>query len=285
MGLKEGSLIVLSRAEVAPLREAYTKGVRQMESSPDLGKTRVEVALTSIGVHYPTGDVLQWGDVTEILRHPNACFCLQNGRLSRLQIFSPLTGRLVALYSTGTAPTMTLSGIPMHRIQDTTPWQDAAQKVQAARPTGRVLDTCMGLGYTAILAAHRADRVLTVELDPAVIWLARQNPWSAAVFTASNVTTVQADIRELVTGLPEGYFSTVLHDPPVFSLAGELYSEAFYRQIRRLLRPHGRLFHYVGNPESKMGRSTTRQVVRRLYNAGFRQVRPAKRAFGLLAFK
>ncbi|NLD73912.1 MAG: spermine synthase, partial [Chloroflexi bacterium] len=47
----------------------------------------------------------------------------------------------------------------------------------------------------------------------------------------------------------------------------------------------GRLFHYVGDPDSKSGRSVTRGVVQRLGEAGFRDVRPRPQAFGVLARK
>ncbi|NPA90765.1 MAG: methyltransferase domain-containing protein, partial [Chloroflexi bacterium] len=173
----------------------------------------------------------------------------------------------------------------MHRIQGTDPWRDTMAKVRAARPRGRVLDTCMGLGYTAIAAAREAEWVLTVELDPAVIALARENPWSEPLFTSPRIQVVQGDVAELIAALPDEHFSVIVHDPPMFSLAGELYGLAFYREMHRVLRPRGRVFHYVGNPEGKMARNVTRSVTRRLHEAGFHRVHPARQAFGLIARK
>ena len=49
-----------------------------------------------------------------------------------------------------------------------------------------MLDTCTGLGYTALAAAAHADHVTTVELDPAVHAIIQQNPWSCALFDAPN---------------------------------------------------------------------------------------------------
>jgi predicted methyltransferase len=71
----------------------------------------------------------------------------------------------------------------------------------------------------------------------------------------------------------------------MFNLAGELYSASFYRQLLRILRPSGRLYHYIGNPSSKSGRGVTRGVIRRLYEAGFRRIKPYPRAFGVVAYK
>ena len=69
----------------------------------------------------------------------------------------------------------------------------------------------------------------------------------------------------------------------MFNLAGELYGLDFYRECRRVLRGRGRLFHYIGNPESKSGATVTRGVVRRLQEAGFRRINPHPEAFGVTA--
>jgi hypothetical protein len=71
----------------------------------------------------------------------------------------------------------------------------------------------------------------------------------------------------------------------MFSLAGELYSGEFYRHLYRVLARKGRLFHYVGDPDSRSGRNVTRGVVRRLQEAGFGRVVRKPRAFGLVAYK
>jgi predicted methyltransferase len=62
----------------------------------------------------------------------------------------------------------------------------------------------------------------------------------------------------------------VLHDPPRFGIAGELYSQAFYDQLARVLRRKGRLFHYTGAPNRlTTGRDVPAEVARRLQRAGF----------------
>lgn len=275
---------VLSSYEVRPLVEARARGLPRVDAIVDLGKARVPARLSDAGVHLPGEVLLTWADVETILGHPNVCYRVGKGGVHPLQILSPLTSRVVALYPTGRAPTVLLSGIPMHRVKGTDPWQDTRAKMRAARPHGRVLDTCMGLGYTAIQAAERSEFVLTVELDPAVIALARANPWSADLFSRPNIHIVQADAFDLIQTLPDAWFSVVIHDPPMFALAGDLYSRAFYEEIYRVLRARGRLFHYVGSPEKKMARSLTRGVMQRLREVGFR-VRAVPQAFGVEARK
>ena len=63
----------------------------------------------------------------------------------------------------------------------------------------------------------------------------------------------------------------MLHDPPRFGIAGELYSQKFYDQLARVLRPRGRLFHYTGSPNKlTSGRDVPREVSGRLQRAGFK---------------
>lgn len=275
---------ILSHYEVRPLPDVRERGVRETEMVVNLGKARVRVHLTDAGVLFPGNLFLSWADVGSILDHENVCYRLDTRGLHPLQVYSSLTGRVVSLYPTGTAPTITLSGIPMHRVKGTDPWRDTQAKIRAARPHGRVLDTCMGLGYTAVQAAARAEFVLTIELDPAVITLARQNPWSADLFSHPHIHIVQADVFDFIRSLPDGWFSVVIHDPPMFALAGELYGREFYREVYRVLRPRGRLFHYVGSPEKKMARNITRGVMQRLREVGF-QVKEASRAFGVIGIR
>ncbi|NOZ49313.1 MAG: methyltransferase, partial [Chloroflexi bacterium] len=153
-----------------------------------------------------------------------------------------------------------------------------------AAPRGRVLDTATGLGYTAILASRRAEVVTTIELDPAVLEIARLNPWSQALFHSSNIEQRLGDAFDVAESLPDHSFDRIIHDPPMFKLAGHLYSTDFYRQLHRLLNSRGRLFHYIGDPDSKSGRNTTRGVIQRLQEAGFRRVQRAPQAFGVIAW-
>ena len=62
----------------------------------------------------------------------------------------------------------------------------------------------------------------------------------------------------------------ILHDPPRFGIAGELYSQVFYDQLARVLRRKGKLFHYTGAPNKlTSGRDVAGEVVKRLRHAGF----------------
>jgi uncharacterized protein len=282
---------VLSHVTVRPLLEARGGGAPAAELSLDLGRTATTVTLSHQGVVLRPG-TLRWADVERIARSDTACFAIEGDAATNaltvepIKAFSDELGRLYTLYPTERAPTMLISGIPMHRIKGIDPIADTDRKVAALKPVGgRVLDTATGLGYTAIALARAGADVTTIELDPLVLDLARRNPWSAELFDHPRIEQRIGDAGEIVAALPASAFNAVLHDPPMLSLAGELYGGAFYRELLRLLRPGGRLFHYVGNPSSPSGSRTTHGVVRRLSAAGFERVRPRPEAFGVDAVR
>ncbi len=277
---------LLSAYQTRELLAAQKAGQAQMDISLDLGLHKARVQLGVEGVILPGGVLLPWSEIDYIQDNEQAVFRVTDeGELEKVQVFSETFGRLYTLMPTAGAPTMLISGIPMHRIKGTDPMADTRTKVKAASPRGRVLDTCTGLGYTAILAAQRAEEVVTMELDPAVIELCRVNPWSRALFDSPNITQLIGDSFDLITELEDASFDRIIHDPPMFNLAGHLYSTDFYRELHRVLRRGGRVFHYIGDLRSKSGRNVARSAARRLQEAGFRVVKRRPEAFGLVAFK
>jgi uncharacterized protein len=174
----------------------------------------------------------------------------------------------------------------MHRIKGIDPHEDTLRKMRSVAPVaGRVLDTATGLGYTAIAAARTADEVVTIELDPAVLEVARRNPWSQALFDNPKIRQIIGDSFDEVAKLPDESLARIFHDPPTFRLAGDLYSAVFYRQLFRVLKRGGRLFHYIGDLDSTSGRVVAKGAVRRLQEAGFTRVERRPEAFGLAARK
>ncbi len=289
-----GYPVTVAHFQVAPLLAAWDAHVRAGGSpderilattSADLGLSTLTVTLTSAGVIYPAGERLAWEVARSIIGSLNQCFVVDDGAQA-VAAFSPTTNALRSLMPTAGAPTMLISGISMHRIKGTEPWADSVAKAQAVAPiSGRTLDTTTGLGYTAILAARSAREVVTVELDPTGLEVARQNPWSHELFDRSNIQRVVGDAFEVAEQQREGSFDCVIHDPPYLSLAGELYSEEMYRRLYRALRRGGRLFHYIGDPQSASGARTTAGVLRRLEAVGFQRIARRPEAFGVVATK
>ena len=253
--------------------------------SVDLGRSTDRVQKTPEGWRLPDRQLLTWLHIQKVNHDENGCFRLINGALQKAAVFSKFTQRYYSLMPTSSAPTMLISGIPMHRTKGITPWQDTKHKLSAlGTPYGIILDTTTGLGYTAIQASRTADMVITIELDPAVLSICRMNPWSQELFKDPRIHHLIGDSVTLMPVFPDGSFDAIIHDPPTFNLAGQLYSKSIYREFHRILKSRGRLFHYIGDPGSRTGASVGRGVVERLQKAGF-TVTPRGNAFGVLAKK
>jgi len=275
--------MILSHFQTRPLAQKNTPKI--MRISPDLGLTEVEIEKTTQGWRFSSNEILTFSQIDTINVDMNSCFLFDNEQLQKVQAYSPYTNRYYSLMPTEKAPTMLISGIPMHRIKDTTPDADTQRKIRALKkPYGRVLDTTTGLGYTAIQAAQTAQMVITIELDAAVIAICKANPWSQGLFTNPKIHLLIGDSFNMVNMFEDGFFNAIIHDPPTLSLAGHLYSQELYFRFYRILKNNGRLFHYIGNPDSRSGASVGRGVVQRLRKAGFTST-PKSGAFGILAQK
>jgi predicted methyltransferase len=111
--------------------------------------------------------------------------------------------------------------------------------------------------------------VLSYEKNPDVIWLRGLNPWSPAPGNVLSLTC--GDIVAEIGKLPDQSVDAILHDPPRFGIAGELYSQAFYDELARVLRRGGKMFHYTGTPNKlTSGRDVPNEVASRLKRSGLR---------------
>lgn len=280
------ALLVLSYVQARLLVTARQSGMTTLTISLDLNLTQATVACHADGVALSGTEFLDWAQIEAMAADENSCFLIKAGQAEKIQRFSEETNRYYSLYPTASAPTLLISGISMHRIKESNPHQDTLAKVNTIKPiTGRVLDTTTGLGYTAIQAAKTADNLITVELDPAVLEVARCNPWSQALFTSPNIEQRIGDSDDVIRTFADNSFDRIIHDPPMFNLAGHLYGADFYRELYRVLDKRGRLFHYIANPDSKSGATITRGVMRRLEEVGFQRISRRPEAFGVVAFK
>lgn len=254
-----------------------------IRTSLDLNRSTVDVPLTNEGAVLPEG-VVAWKELQKIAKTETTCFRIDPNSIVKIQVFSEEFQRFYSLFPTQSAPTMMVSGFPMHRIKDIDPHRDTLNKIAAIVPLhGDVLDTTMGLGYTAIEASKTAS-VTTIELDSSVLDICRNNPWSSPLFDERKIRIVSGDSFELIRSFPSGSFSAVIHDPPTIKLSGQLYSSEFYGELRRVLGRKGKAFHYLGDPNSAQGKKLTDGAIRRLRECGFRQVVRKPEAFGIVAF-
>jgi predicted methyltransferase len=190
------------------------------------------------------------------------------------EAFAPVaryTDSLIKLVPTQWGPpTFEIDGIKMLPTAQVSPYADAERKVALIQPRGKtILDTCGGLGYFAAWCVQgRAAQVRSFEKNPDVLWLRSLNPWSPP---AGGVLQLeQGDIAERIVSLPDASVDAILHDPPRFGIAGELYAQVFYDHLARVLERKGKLFHYTGSPNKlTSGRDVPREVLKRLRHSGF----------------
>jgi predicted methyltransferase len=257
------------------LRAAVRAGAPAVECSLDLEKSTTNVAVDDSGWLH-AGQRFPWLSTCR----ERTIYHWESGAF---QAASRYTTALIKLVPTQWGPpTFEIDGIKMLPTARVSPWEDARLKVSLIQPRGKaILDTCGGLGYFADWCLRgQASRVLSFEKNPDVIWLRSLNPWSPAVSAragnlagsqpGSGLTLIEGDISEQITLLPTESVDAILHDPPRFGTAGELYSLDFYEQLARVLRRKGRLFHYTGTPNRlTSGRDVPGEVAKRLRHAGF----------------
>lgn len=174
------------------------------------------------------------------------------------------------------APTFEIDGIKMLPTSKESPIDDARRKVALIDPLGKhVLDTCGGLGYFAACCLDAGvARIDSYEKNADVLWLRTLNPWSPdpdSVISGGRLHLEHADVSQAINAIADASVDALLHDPPRFGIAGELYSQVFYDQLARVLRRGGKLFHYTGSPNKlTSGRDVPREVSKRLEDAGFK---------------
>ncbi len=277
---------VFSYYQTAVLLQAKRDGTSSARTTIDLGISSVEAIVGPDKVTFPGGIILTWDQIAEIDSDKNSCFYVFDNTLYAIKGYSIHTRRSFSLMPTHDAPAMIIAGFPMHRIKDITPLCAAQYMVETIAPFhGQVLDTATGLGYTAIAASKSAKQVITIEFDPIAQEIARHNPWSRELFNNPKIMQLIGDSAEEIERFSPESFSAILHDPPSMSLAGDLYSGKFYRNAFRILGPRGKMFHYIGDPDSAMGARVTTGVLKRLKEAGFRKLVRIPNAFGIVAYK
>ncbi len=210
-------------------------------------------------------------------------------KVKKIQFFSQETNRLYQLFPTKTAPTLKISGVPMHRHTHIDPLEDTRTKVAALKPRGKVLDTCTGLGYTAIYSAKltEVEKVITIEKDANVAEIAKMNEFSNELFINSKIDRRLADSAEEIKTFKNEEFDSIIHDPPTFKISPELYNKRFYVQIYRVLKHGGKIWHYCPAPGKLKGEETKlrMKIINGLRNTGFTNIKYDSASSGITAEK
>ena len=260
---------LLTRETLAVLQRAASAGHAAWTGSLDLGRSEDVVTLDSNGFVFRG----TWHAFPAKLKDRTLYYREGN----EFEPISRYGTALIKLVPTGWgAPTFEIDGIKMLPSAKLSPYDDARRKVELVAPAGKqLLDTCGGLGYFAACSLDAGvASIRSFEKNPDVLWLRTLNPWSPdpeAASAGGRLHLTQGDVSQEIEALAADSFDAILHDPPRFGIAGELYSQVFYDHLARVLRKAGRLFHYTGTPNRlTSGRDVPREVSRRLEKAGFR---------------
>ncbi len=255
--------LLLTLAVHDALFAASRNGIAEANCSFDLGRSQTTVAVG------PNGWSWQ-GQNYSFIQHcrDRTIYYWTGDAFEPVQRFNQSLIKLVP--TEWGAPTFEIDGIKMLPTAQVSPYADAERKVGLIEPRGKtILDCCGGLGYFAAWCLKgKAKHVQSFEKNPDVIWLRSLNPWSPQ--TGEGLTLTNGDIAIEIAQMPDASFDAVLHDPPRFGIAGELYSQVFYDHLARVLKRRGRLFHYTGTPNKlTSGRDVPQEVSKRLERAGF----------------
>jgi len=202
--------------------------------------------------------------------------------------FSPDTNLFYKLFETDTLPCLEISGIRMHCFGKSSVLQTTKQMASFLSPLeGIVLDTCCGLGYTAIEIAKNSQvqKVYTFEIDSNVLELAKVNKPSAELFSSKKIVLKNSNVLDEIKNFDENFFDRILHDPPVISIAGELYGRPFYKELLRVLKKGGKLYHYTGLTGSKKGIDLIANTILRLEEIGFKNIVRVEEPAGIVCEK
>ncbi|MDK6029040.1 RsmD family RNA methyltransferase [Ignisphaera sp. 4213-co] len=276
--------VVLTKWDVDEILNNVRNGVKEFTMVMDLGTSRRSVKVLDKYVIIDDAEI----PIEDILSLESGfVYKFLNGKLYRIDFYD--SGKYYKLKPVASKkpPTLEINGIQMHRSVDVDPWEDTLLKVSAlgSLKGKKVLDVCTGLGYSSIIEVMKGARsVVTVEKDQNVLYIASLNPWSKNL-EDKRIEIILQDAVEAVKMFSDEEFDAIFHDPPRFNIAGELYSLEFYRNLYRVLRKGGVIFHYTGEPGKHSNISIIKGIKNRLEQAGFEYVTWVDKAKGFKALK
>lgn len=254
-------------------RQAKELLLGKKEISLDLGITLSKVEFQDNKWIFPNNQSLEEKDLKKAIKKDEICFFIENNSLVPISSFSDETNNYYKLVPTASWPTLEISGIRMHVTKSMTPKEDTEQKISFVNPCiGTVLDTCTGLGYTAIMASKTSDQVYTFEIDAHVIEIQKVNPYSKLLFESEKIKRHHGDVFIEIKNLKSNFFDRVIHDPPRLALSTLLYSQGFYNELFRVMKKNSKLYHYTGDPGSKRGLDIRQGIIMRLEESRFKNI-------------
>lgn len=275
--------LLITKREAEEVINAKKDKKESVNISLDLGltKTQANIGGNQVKINEHSVPISEFEKVNE-----KFCYFIEDSQLKKVAFFSEDTNTYYKMIPTDDWPTFALSAVPMHRRIHLSPKEDTLLKIKEISPVnGKVLDTCCGLGYTAITSSKDAEEVHTFEKDKDVITVAEINPYSRELFSSKKIKLHQDDIFTAIKNFENSYFDRIIHDPPTFKRAPELYSKQFYVELYRVLKKGGIIYHYSPAYQKLKGRKFYITIIKNLKEAGFWKAEYHEKSSGIRAFK
>lgn len=259
-------LPLLTKHEAEKIKESLGK----TKITLDLGKSLTEVDVKESSVIIDYNDQVNELTLKALDKiKSNKIYYLENNQIHLLAFFSEITNYYYQLVPSNDWPTFLISSTPMHRYTKMSPAQQVANKMKLIKPQGMVLETCCGLGYAAIAEARKAKKVITFEIDKNSLRMCELNPFSQDLFKLTNIKIIQQDVVKGIKQFQDCFFDRIHHDPPKHKYAPLLYSREFYKDMYRVLKDDGIMFHYLYPIHTPHGKQFHDNTKLRLEEAGF----------------
>lgn len=205
-----------------------------------------------------------------LIEKDNKYYIKKKDKLEKLGMF---TDNYYTLKPYNGIPILEINGIRMHLIKDfDTPLDYAKLVLNTIKINSQdlVYDTCSGLGYLAIEEAKFAKKVISTELRKEILELGKLNPYSNDFFNNKKINIIKDSCLNQILKFKDKEINIIIHDPPTFSIAGELYSLNLYKEFYRTLNNNGKLFHYIGTIGKNKNRRFDLEIIKRLKQVGFK---------------
>ena len=253
---------IASSNELRKINYAIKKGKKEIDISLDLGKTLSKIQLNKDEIILPDKTKVKPDKIKDKDKN---CYIIKNNKFIKLQFFSKETDKLYKLIPTSFRPILKISATSMHKMP-------FIEKIKKLKLNGKILDSGTGLGYTAIAASQHAKQVITIEWDPNVIEIAKLNPYSLEIYEKKNIKQINADFTKEVKKFKTNEFDNIILDAGTVHQSGDFFSTNNYKEVYRVLKPNGKLFHYLPQSGIMRGRDYIGEIIKRLKTLDFKNI-------------
>ncbi len=254
-------MYILSSKTLREINESTNKGLLDLIVSLDLGLSKQKITLSKTGFY--VGD--EFIENIKVREDDKSCYIIREYKLEKLQFIDHESGGFYKLVPTEFRPILQVSGTSMHK-------KSFLDKLERDKLYGKILDSGTGLGYSSIVLSKTADKVITVEIDKNVVEIAKINPYSQELFRNRNIKLILGDITQEIKKFINSEFDFIIFDAGTVKGSEGFFSLNNYIEAFRVLKPRGRLYHYLPKHHIHRGRDFASEVISRIKKVGFKKI-------------